>query len=137
MSRSRASTGRRAFLREGVAFTGFVRRTDRASRAAKKPCNFVEWTLRGGQADALDGSPEGGPCIRVVGAGFRVPFAQRFQSLERKREVRASLAGDECMDLVDDQRVDRDQPLACVRRQQQEERLGCRNQNVGGVAKKS
>ena len=41
------------------------------------------------------------------------------------------------MNLVDDHRVDASQPVACVRREQEEERLGRGDQDVGWLAQES
>ena len=60
--------------------------------------------------------------------------AARLEPLERQREVRAALGRHERVDLVDDDRVDRAQRLARVRRQQQIERLRRGDQDVGRLA---
>ena len=70
--------------------------------------------------------------IRWSGRGVGRP--DRFQPLEREREMRAALGRDERVDLVDDHRVDGAKHLAGIRRQQQVERLGRRDQDVGRVA---
>ena len=59
---------------------------------------------------------------------------ERLEPLERQREVRAALGRDERVDLVDDHGVDRAQRLARVRGEQQVERLGRRDQDVGRLA---
>ena len=59
---------------------------------------------------------------------------QLFEPLERQRQVRAALGRHQRVDLVDDDRVDRAQRLAGVRGQQQIERLGRRDQDVGRLA---
>ena len=59
---------------------------------------------------------------------------ERFQPLERQRQVRAALGRDQRMDLVDDDGVDRAQRLARVRGQQQVERFRRRDQDVGRLA---
>ena len=65
------------------------------------------------------------------------PAAQRArQPLERQREVRAALGRHERVNLVDDDGVDRAERLARVRRQQQIQRLGRRDQDVGRLALK-
>ena len=66
----------------------------------------------------------------------RVP-AQRLEPLERQRQVRAALAGDQRVDLVDDHRVHRRQPLARVRGQQQEQRLGRGDEDVRRLAQEA
>ena len=60
--------------------------------------------------------------------------AQRLQPLQRQRQVGAALGRDERVDLVDDHRVDRAQRLAGVRGQQQVQRLGRGDQDVGRLA---
>ena len=59
---------------------------------------------------------------------------QRLEPLERQRQVRAALGRHQRVDLVDDDRVDRAQRLARVRRQQQVERLRRGDQDVGRLA---
>ena len=89
----------------------------RGRRAAQEARDLVEVALRRRQADALQ---------RLLD--------QALQPFERQRQVRAALGGHQRVDLVDDHRVHRSQPLARVRRQQQEQRLGRGDQDVGGVA---
>src|SRR5207253_8808577 len=51
--------------------------------------------------------------------------------------MRAALAGDERVNLVDDDRIYSRQPLPRVRRQEEEQRLGRGDENVGGLAAES
>ena len=85
--------------------------------AAEEAGDLVEVALRGRQADAL-----------------QRPLDDPLEPLQRQRHVRAALGRDQRVDLVDDHRVHRAQPLARVRGQQQEQRLGRGDQDVGGVA---
>jgi hypothetical protein len=73
--------------------------------------------LGGRQADALQWAP-----------------AEDLEALERQREVGAALGGHERVDLVDDHRVDRAEDVAGVRREQQVERLGGGDEDVGRLA---
>ena len=59
---------------------------------------------------------------------------QRLQPLERQGQVGAALAGHQRVDLVDDDRLDGAQPVAGVRGQQQVQRLGRGDQDVGRLA---
>ena len=54
-----------------------------------------------------------------------------LEPLEREREVRAALRPGERVDLVEDHRLDRLQQVAAARREQEVERLGRRDQDVG------
>ena len=67
-------------------------------------------------------------------SGPRLAIAECFEPFERQRQVRASLAGNERVDLIDDDRVERGEPLSRVRREEQEERLRCCDEDVGGIA---
>ncbi len=62
---------------------------------------------------------------------LRRPACGLGQALEREREMRAALRPDDGVDLVDDHRVDGGEQRPCARREQQEERLGRRDQDVG------
>ena len=79
---------------------------DATARAAEEVRDFFEGTLGGGEADALEGALD-----------------ERFEALQRQREVGAALGGHQRVDLVDDGGVDRAQNLAGVRRQEEVERL--------------
>ena len=85
--------------------------------AAQEARDLVEWALRRRQPDALDGH-----------AG------DRLEPLERQREMGAALGRHHRVDLVDDDRVDVAQHVARIRRQEQVERLGRGDQDVGRVA---
>ena len=63
-------------------------------------------------------------------------LAERREPLERQREVRAALGRHERVDLVDDDRVDDAQRVARVRGQEQVQRFGRRDQDVGRLALK-
>ena len=92
----------------------------RRPRRSEESCDFVEGPLRSREPDPLERG----------GAGR----ANRFQALEREREMGAALGRDERVDLVDDHRVDGAKHFACVRRQEQVQRLGRRDQNVRRIA---
>ncbi len=64
--------------------------------------------------------------MRCAGVAVR-----RLEPFERQCEVRAAFGGDERVNLVDDHGVHRAQHLPGVRGEQQVERLGCRDQDVG------
>ena len=57
-----------------------------------------------------------------------------FQAFERQRQVRPALGGHERMDLVHDDRLDAAQCVTRPRGEQQEQRLGRRDQDVCGLA---
>src|SRR5439155_6437782 len=84
---------------------------------AQKPRDFVERPLRGRQAYPL-----------------RRPFAQRLEPFERQREVRAPFGRYERVDFVDDNGIDRSERFSGVRGEEQIQRLGRRDQNVGRLA---
>ncbi len=86
---------------------------------AEKPRDFVERPLGRRQADTL-----------------RRTFAQRGETFDRHGEVRAALGRDERVNLVDDDRVDGAQRVACVRGQEQVQRFRRRDQDVGRRALK-
>ena len=85
--------------------------------ARDEAADLLERPLRGRQADALD---------RLAG--------QPVEPLQAERQVRAALGARDGVHLVDDHRLDPAQRLARLRGQQQEERLGRRDQDVGRVA---
>ena len=62
---------------------------------------------------------------------------QLFETLQRQREVRPALGRNQRVDFVDDDRVDRAQGLARVGGQQEVERLGRRDQDVGRIAQEA
>ena len=104
----------------GLADVAVADACGRRFGAAEEPRDFVERPLRRRQPDPL-----------------RRTLAVRLQPLERQRQVRAALGRHQRVNLVDDDRVDRAQRLARVRRQQQIERLRRRDQNVGRLALKA
>ncbi len=89
-------------------------------RAPQEAGDLVEWTLRRREPDALDGH-----------AG------DRLQPLERQGEMGAALGRHHRVDLVDDDRVDVAQHVARIRRQQQVQRLGRGDQDVGRVPREA
>jgi hypothetical protein len=107
----RRAQGRRAPARSSRACRGA-----RCARlgAAEKPRDLVERPLGRRQTDAL-----------------RRPLADRLEPFQRQRQVGAALARHQRVDLVDDDRVDRAQRFARIRRQQQVERFRRRDQDVG------
>ena len=58
---------------------------------------------------------------------------QLVEPLEREREVRAALGAGERVDLVDDHGLDAAQGLARRRREHEEEGLGRRDEDLGGM----
>ena len=92
----------------------------RAFHASQEPCHLVERPLSGGQPDPL-----------------RRPFTERRQPFDRQRQVGAALGRHQGMDLVDDDRVDGAERLARVRREEQIERFGRCDEDVGRLALKS
>ena len=68
------------------------------ARADEEPGHRLDRALRGGQPDAL-----------------RRPLADRFEALEREREVRAALVACDGVDLVDDDGLDGAEELASLR----------------------
>jgi hypothetical protein len=89
-----------------------------ALAAAQETRHLVERALRGAQADAL----------RWRGGALGQP-------LEREGQVRAALAADERMDLVDDHDLDSIEHPSRVGSEDQEERLRGGDQDVGGTAR--
>jgi hypothetical protein len=86
------------------------------ARAGQEAPHLVEGLHRGAEADALE---------RRRG--------ERLEPLQRQRQVRAPLVAHQRVDLVDDHGADGLQhPPAAVAREQQVERLGRRDQHVGG-----
>jgi len=82
--------------------------------------DFDKWTLGRGQADPLR--------LGVSGAGDQVR-----EPLEREREVDAALGRGEGVDLVDDDGVDRGQPVARLAREHQVQRLRRGDQDLAGL----
>ena len=87
--------------------------------AAQEACDFFEGALSGREADTL-----------------RRPLASRRQAFEGNGQVGAALGGQERVDLVDDDGVNAFKRPAAVRREQEVERLGGRDQDVGRMAEK-
>jgi hypothetical protein len=86
--------------------------------SAEQPPHLVERALRRAQADALE---------RWSGC---VP--QRLEPLDGERQMGPALARDEGVDLVDDEDLDGGERLARGRREHEVERLGRRDEDVGG-----
>ena len=84
--------------------------------AAEEAGDLVEWALRGGEPDALEG-----------------PGREPLEPLKRQREMGAALGGCHRVDLVDDHVLDRCEHLAGVRGEHQVQRLGCGDEDVGRV----
>ena len=91
------------------------------SDSAEEPADRLERPLRGGQADPLD----------RPGVGTSAARTQRFQTLERQRQMRSPFRAGDRMDLVDDDDLDATQRLAGGAREHQVERLGRGDQDVG------
>jgi hypothetical protein len=93
--------------------------------AAEQPRHLVERARRRREADPLQRPPlDSGTLSRP----------QRLQPFQREEEVGAALGGDQRMDLVDDDRIDGPQRLPRPRREQQEERLWCGDQDIWRMA---
>ena len=82
--------------------------------------DLFQRTLCGGKSDAL-----------------QLAARQVLQALERKRQMRAALAGNQRVNFVDHHGFDRTQRLARVGGQQQIERLGRGDQNVRRMAQEA
>ncbi len=90
---------------------------DLAVAAAEIACDLLERALRRREPHPL-----------------HRPAGEVLEPLKREREVSAALAGGHRVDLVDDHRLDRVEHLARRRGQDQVERLGRRDQDVGRAA---
>jgi hypothetical protein len=90
--------------------------------AAEEARDLLERALRRREAHALEG--------RRIGPALAT---QGLEPLEREEEVRAALARQDGVDLVDDHGVHVDERLARVGREDEEERLGRRDEDVGRV----
>ena len=110
----------RAALHCGSRIAGCGLIADCGLGAAEEPRDFVERALRCGEADPL-----------------RRSLAVRLEPLERQREMRAALGRHQGVDFVDDDGVDRPQRLARVRRQQEIERFGRRDEDIRRIALES
>jgi hypothetical protein len=89
--------------------------------SAQEARHLFQRPLRGGEADALQGAPP----------------RQRLQPLQRERQMRAALGGNQRVNLVDDDRVHGAQRLGGLRGEQQVERLRRGDENVGRMARKA
>ena len=95
-----------------------------AIRAHQEAAHVFERLLRRREPDAL----------QRLRAG-RVGGGERFEALERQREVRAALVAGERVDLVDDDRLDGlENPPAALAGEQDVERLGRGHQDVRRLA---
>ena len=90
----------------------------RAARADEEAADLLERVLRRAQPDAL-----------------HRPLGQRLEPLERQRQVRAALGRRDGVDLVDDHPLDPAQHLARLRGEDQVQRLGRRDEDVGRLAR--
>jgi len=104
--------------------SGFVLRSLAAPRSlalalssTQKLRDLLERTLRRRETNALERAP-----------------GEHLEALERQREVGAALRGDERVDLVEDDGVQRAQHLSGRGGEQEIERLGRRDEDVGGRA---
>ena len=79
--------------------------------------DLLERALRRGQADTLDGLAD-----------------EPVEPLDREREVGAPLGACDGMHLVEDQRADAPEHVAALRGEEQEQRLGRGDQDVGRLA---
>jgi len=86
-------------------------------RAPEESRYLVERPLRRRESDALQRSP-----------------GEVFQPFDRECEVGATLGGHQRVDLVENDRVDRPEHVACARSQQQVERFRRRDEDVGRLA---
>ena len=86
---------------------------DLAARARDEAADLRERALCRREADALEG-----------------PLDDALEPLEREREVRAALRARDRMHLVEDHRLHGSEQLAAARGEEQEERLGGRDQDV-------
>ena len=68
---------------------------DLAAAACDEPADLLHRPLRGRQGDALEGL-----------------FDETLEPLQRKREMRSPLGAGDCVDLVEDHRLDAPQRLA-------------------------
>ena len=66
---------------------------------------------------------------------LRIARGRRSDALERERQVRAALGRGERVDLVDDHRLDAAQRLALGGAEDQVERLGRGDEDLGGIAR--
>ena len=90
---------------------------DLAARAGDEPPDLLERSLCGREADALEGSRD-----------------DSLEPLQRERQVRAALRAGDRVHLVEDHRLDRAEHLPPLRGEEQEQRLGGRDEDVGWCA---
>ncbi len=83
----------------------------------EKASDFFQWALGCGEADALDWL-----------------FCEGFEALQREGEVSSALGGNEGVDLVDDDGVDGAEGVGSLGGEQEVERLGGGDEDVGGLA---
>ncbi len=104
-------------------------------------CRLVTCDLRPATCDVCASAPprnretsSSGRCVaeRPIRCGSTI--AARHEPLDRDREVRAPLGRHQRVDFVDDDRLDAAQGVARVRREQQVERFGRRDEDVGRIA---
>ena len=117
--------------RRGASCRGPARRSRGRGAGAR-------WCRRSRPADRRRGSARPPRAVarsrRARCAADRAPVELR-DALERQREVRAALGRRERVDLVDDHRLDAAQRLALRRAEHQVERLGRRDEDLGGIAR--
>jgi hypothetical protein len=92
-------------------------RLHRDFHTPEEASDFLKRALRGGEADALEG-----------------PFCQGLKPLQGEGQMGSALGGDEGVNLVDDDGVDGAEGLGGLGSEQQVERLGSGDEDVGGLA---
>ncbi len=128
-------TGRRAGqVSGGLAELGHVGHGDddlEVPLLGRRRLHDVDRTAAGEVAGDLLDRPDGGgqpdPLRRALEVGV--------EALERQRQVRTALGAGEGVHLVDDDRLDPGQGLAGGRGEDEEQRLGRRDEHVGGGAR--
>ena len=117
-----SSTGTTTWISSGLRVpASTMRHLAAVTDAAEEAGDGLERSLRGAEADALDG-----------GRGRRAP--QVLEALQAQREVGAALGAGDRVDLVDDHVLDAPQDLASLAGQQEVEALGGRDEDVRRVA---
>ena len=86
---------------------------DLAARSGDEPPDLLHRPLRRREPEALEGSVD-----------------QALESLERQRQMRAALRAGDCVHLVEDHGLDPAERLACLRGEEQEQRLGRGDEDV-------
>src|SRR5918912_721056 len=99
--------------------------TTRSTAPMSMPSSSDEVATRHGISPAFKSSSTSSRCSRA---------SEPLQALDGQCEVRAALRACDGMDLVEDQRLDAAQRLARARREEQEERLGRRDEDVRRLA---